>query len=139
MLRRLGKGRDHRQAKACVKTFSGHESDINSVQFFPDGNAFGTGSDDSSCCLFDIRSYSRLNKYSDEKILCGITSVAFSRSGKLLFAGYDDYNCYVWDTLHGGLVDQLIGHDNRVSCLGVTEDGKALATGSWDTLLKIWA
>lgn len=130
---------DHRQAKSCVKTFPGHESDINSVQFFPDGNAFGTGSDDSSCRLFDIRAYGQLNKYSDDKILCGITSVAFSRTGKLLFAGYDDYICYVWDTQLGQLVEQLIGHENRVSCLGVTDDGKALCTGSWDTLLKIWA
>ena len=46
---------------------------------------------------------------------------------------------YIWDTQLGTLIDQLVGHDNRVSCLGVTEDGKALATGSWDTLLKIWA
>jgi guanine nucleotide-binding protein G(I)/G(S)/G(T) subunit beta-1 len=130
---------DHRQRKACVKTFPGHESDINSVQFFPDGNAFGTGSDDSSCRLFDIRAYAQLARYSNDKILCGITSVAFSRTGKMLFAGYDDYNCYVWDTQLGTLVDQLIGHDNRVSCLGVSEDGKALCTGSWDTLLKIWA
>jgi guanine nucleotide-binding protein G(I)/G(S)/G(T) subunit beta-1 len=131
---------DHRQhGKNCVKTFPGHESDINSVQFFPDGNAFGTGSDDSSCRLFDIRAYLQLNRYSNDKILCGITSVAFSRTGKMLFAGYDDYNCYVWDTQLGTLVDQLIGHDNRVSCLGVSEDGKALCTGSWDTLLKIWA
>jgi len=132
---------DHRQGqgKNCVKTFPGHESDINSVCFFPDGNAFGTGSDDSSCRLFDIRAYKQVNKYCDDKILCGITSVAFSQSGKILFAGYDDYNCYAWDTVKGVLVDQLVGHDNRVSCLGVTEDGKALCTGSWDTLLKIWA
>jgi guanine nucleotide-binding protein G(I)/G(S)/G(T) subunit beta-1 len=130
---------DYRAEKRCQKTFPGHESDINSVSFFPDGNAFGTGSDDSSCRLFDIRAYSQINRYSNEKILCGITSVAFSRSGKMMFAGYDDYNCYVWDTQHGTLVDQLIGHDNRVSCLGVAEDGKALCTGSWDTLLKVWA
>lgn len=32
----------------------------------------------------------------------------------------------------------LAGHDNRVSCLGVTEDGMAVATGSWDSFLKIW-
>jgi len=131
---------DHRQnGKNCIKTFPGHESDINSVAFFPDGNAFGTGSDDSSCRLFDIRAYMQINKYANDKILCGITSVAFSKTGKMLFAGYDDYNCYVWDTQLGQLVDQLIGHDNRVSCLGVSEDGKALCTGSWDTLLKIWA
>jgi len=130
---------DHRGKKACMKTFGGHESDINSVSFFPDGNAFGTGSDDSSCRLFDIRAYAQLNKYANDKILCGITSVSFSRTGKMLFAGYDDYNCYVWDTQFGTLVNQLVGHENRVSCLGVSEDGKALCTGSWDTLLKIWA
>jgi len=129
--------RVHRNA--CVKTFPGHESDINSVQFFPDGNAFGTGSDDSSCRLFDIRAYRQLNKYNNDKILCGITSVAFSATGKLLCAGYDDYNCYVWDTLHASCANQLTGHENRVSCLGVSKDGRALCTGSWDTLLKIWA
>jgi guanine nucleotide-binding protein G(I)/G(S)/G(T) subunit beta-1 len=73
------------------------------------------------------------------KILCGITSVAFSKTGKMLFAGYDDYNCYVWDTLLGSNPSQLSGHENRVSCLGVAADGKALCTGSWDTFLKIWA
>lgn len=133
---------DYRQPSqrgACVKTFIGHESDINSVQYFPDGNAFGTGSDDSSCRLFDIRSYGQINKYANDKILCGITSVAFSGTGRMLFAGYDDYNCYVWDTARGDDVVQLSGHDNRVSCLGVTSDGKALCTGSWDTLLKVWA
>jgi len=130
---------DHRQAKACIKTFVGHESDINSVQFFPEGTAFGTGSDDSSCRLFDIRAYQQINKYSSEKILCGITSIGFSKTGKVLFAGYDDYNTYVWDTQLGTQMEQLSGHENRVSCLGVSEDGKALATGSWDTLLKIWA
>ncbi|KAK2530884.1 Gnb4 [Columba livia] len=32
----------------------------------------------------------------------------------------------------------LAGHDNRVSCLGVTDDGMAVATGSWDSFLRIW-
>jgi len=123
----------------CVKTFVGHEADINSIQFFPDGQAFATGSDDSSCRLFDIRAYSQINRYATEKILCGITSVAFSKSGRLLFAGYDDFNCYTWDTQYGNLGETLAGHDNRVSCLGVTDDGKALCTGSWDTLLRVWA
>jgi guanine nucleotide-binding protein G(I)/G(S)/G(T) subunit beta-1 len=124
---------------SCVKTFQGHESDINSVAFFPDGNAFGTGSDDSSCRLYDIRAYRQLNKYCEADVLCGITSIAFSGSGAWLFGGYDDFNCYAWNTVTGELEQQLSGHDNRVSCLGVSSDGEALCTGSWDTLLKIWA
>lgn len=133
---------DYRDGKAPVKTFPGHESDINSIQCFPDGNAFVTGSDDSSCRLFDVRAYRQINRYANDKILCGITSVAFSKTGRLLFAGYDDYNCYIWDTLLGSTdlpLDILLGHDNRVSCLGVNRNGKALCTGSWDTVLKIWA
>jgi guanine nucleotide-binding protein G(I)/G(S)/G(T) subunit beta-1 len=104
---------DIRSGKA-IQTFAGHESDINAIQFFPDGNAFGTGSDDASCRLFDIRADRELNVYQvfaalirrdvvkmlikmfqNEQVLCGITSVAFSVSGRLLFAGYDDFECKV--------------------------------------------
>lgn len=35
------------------------------------------------------------NNYQSEAILCGITSVATSVSGRLLFAGYDDFECKV--------------------------------------------
>jgi len=122
-----------------VRTFEGHESDINAVSFFPDGNAFATGSDDASCRLFDLRACSEMMGYTHDKILCGITSVDHSLSGRYLFAGYDDFNCYVWDTLTGKQVGCLAGHDNRVSCLGVCLDGTALCTGSWDSFLKLWA
>lgn len=32
----------------CVQVFEGHESDINSVRFYPSGDAIGTGSDDAT-------------------------------------------------------------------------------------------
>jgi len=121
------------------RTFKGHESDINAVTWFGDGLAFSTGSDDASCRIFDTRCHAEMKQYTHDKILCGITSVAHSISGRFLFAGYDDFNCYVWDTLTGKQVGCLAGHDNRVSCLGVCNDGSALCTGSWDSFLKIWA
>ncbi|XP_054569724.1 guanine nucleotide-binding protein subunit beta-4 isoform X2 [Eptesicus fuscus] len=122
----------------CRQSFSGHVSDINAVSFFPNGYAFATGSDDATCRLFDLRADQELLLYSHDNIICGITSVAFSKSGRLLLAGYDDFNCNVWDTLKGDRAGVLAGHDNRVSCLGVTDDGMAVATGSWDSFLRIW-
>jgi guanine nucleotide-binding protein G(I)/G(S)/G(T) subunit beta-1 len=71
--------------------------------------------------------------------MTGITSVAFSLSGRYLFAGYDDFMVHVWDTLKGEQAFTLQGHTNRVSCLSVAPDGMALCTGSWDSTLKIWA
>jgi len=37
--------------------------------------------------------------YSHDNIICGISAVSFSCSGRLLFGGYDDFNCNIWDTL----------------------------------------
>ncbi|GJJ15278.1 hypothetical protein Clacol_009554 [Clathrus columnatus] len=122
-----------------TQTFVGHDSDINCVSFFPNGDAFATGSDDASCRLFDIRADRELNTFTHDNILCGITSVAFSISGRLLFGGYDDWTCNVWDTMKADRIGVLTGHENRVSCLGVSSDGMALCTGSWDATLKVWA
>lgn len=130
---------DVRQKDAQVGVFVGHESDINSVAFFPDGNAFVSGSDDSSCRMQDVRAKRQVQRFSSDKLLVGVTSVDFSGSGRMLVAGYDDYNAYLWDTLTGETYASLVGHENRVSCVGVSPDGKAIATGSWDTALKVWA
>ena len=69
------------------------------IQFFPQGTAFCTGSDDATVKLYDIRADQELAQYSHDNIICGVTSVAFSKSGRLLMAGYDDFNVNVWDTL----------------------------------------
>lgn len=76
-------------------------------------------------------------RYSHESIAAAATSVDLSVSGRLIFAGHDDYKCYIWDTLKGERVGILAGHENRISCLGVSGDGVALCTGSWDASLKV--
>lgn len=126
----------------CAMTFDGHLSDINAVDFMSNGTCFGTGSDDSTCRLFDLRSYSQLAEFQTVSITCGITSVSFSSSGRLLFAGYDDFHCYAWDVLASDPSKHAYNiqkHHNRVSCLGVCPSGHALCTGSWDTTLMVWA
>jgi len=128
-----------RRTGRCLQTFTGHSTDINSTCLFPNGQAFGTGSDDGSCRLFDIRSDRVMNSFTHDSIKCGVTSVGFSKSGRYLFAGYDNFDCNVWDSLKGEKVATLKGHQDRVSCLGVTQDGYALATGSWDNFLRVWA
>ena len=84
-------------------------------QFFPNGYAFATGSDDATCRLFDIRADQELAMYSHDNIICGITSVAFSKSGRLLLAGYDDFNCNVWDSMkteRAGRLNWYLASDN---------------------------
>ena len=87
------------QVNNYASNFTNHFSFSFPIQFFPQGTAFCTGSDDATVKLYDIRADQELAQYSHDNIICGVTSVAFSKSGRLLMAGYDDFNVNVWDTL----------------------------------------
>ncbi|CAL9180883.1 unnamed protein product, partial [Musa hybrid cultivar] len=137
---------DTRIASRAIRTYHGHHGDVNSVKFFPDGQRFGTGSDDGTCRLFDMRTGHQLQVYSQQQAnndqdIPIVTSIAFSISGRLLFAGYSNGDCYVWDTLLAEVVVNLgklqNSHEGRISCLGLSADGSALCTGSWDKNLKV--
>lgn len=58
-----------------------------------------TGSDDATCKLYDLRADQELITYQDSGIMCGVTSLAPSLSGRLILAGYDDFNVNIWDSL----------------------------------------
>ena len=90
------------------------------LQFFPNGNAFATGSDDATCRLFDLRADQELMIYSHDNIICGITSVSFSESGRLLLAGYDDFNCNVWDTLKADRAGESAPSTQRAAAMCFT-------------------
>lgn len=128
-------------------SYNGHDSDINTVTFFPDGNAFASGSDDSTCRLWDLRCHQEVNMFKKQSILCGISSVKFSNSGRILFGGYDNHMIMGWDTLanpsaEGDEAEPVTSwkkHEQRVSSISVHSDGLALATASWDSFIQIHA
>lgn len=137
---------DTRIASKAAQVYYGHDGDVNTVHFFPDGLRFGTGSDDSTCRIFDTRTGHQLQLYRDSTLASqntAVTSIAFSYSGRLLFSAYANGDCYIWDTLTAEVVANLknlqSAHNSRISCLGLASDGSAICTGSWDRSLKVWA
>lgn len=86
---------DMREGGKSSQTFRTHKKDINAVQFFPDGRAFATGSDDGTCRIYDLRADRELIVLGSPSLDASVTSVAFSQSGRLLFAGYEDNECRV--------------------------------------------
>eukprot|EP00484_Ammonia_sp_Unknown_P011252 CAMPEP_0197076536 /NCGR_PEP_ID=MMETSP1384-20130603/212164_1 /TAXON_ID=29189 /ORGANISM="Ammonia sp." /LENGTH=362 /DNA_ID=CAMNT_0042515393 /DNA_START=193 /DNA_END=1281 /DNA_ORIENTATION=- len=136
---------DMRSSDRCIANFPGHISDINTVKWFTDSQSIITGSDDGTVRLFDMRSYRQLNEYADQENrslhsqdAAGVTSVDVSLSGAYIFAAYDNGQVYMWSSLKAEKICDM-PHDSRVSSLGVSPDGYALATGCWDFNLRVFA
>ncbi|KOS13959.1 g protein complex beta subunit [Malassezia pachydermatis] len=119
-------------------TFTGHRSDVNSVAMFPDGMALASSSDDGTCRLWDVRSQRELNIYEPATSASPVKSIAFSRSGRMLCAGYENHKCVVWDTLRAEAVATLTGHDARVTCVRTCPTGERFATAGWDGKVVVW-
>jgi guanine nucleotide-binding protein G(I)/G(S)/G(T) subunit beta-1 len=126
---------------SCCMTFPGNEGDINAVSFMGNGLAFATGSDEGLGRLFDIRSYAAVNEFSNDVMVTGIASLAFSQSGRVLFTGCDDNVIYGWDTLEdrASPLQSLEYHQGRVAGVALPQSGKAVAAASWDFDVSIWA
>jgi len=135
---------DIRTPEGSVKSISGyHEGDINNIDIMQDGVTFASGSQDGTARIFDLRAHGELNKFGKvTQEEDGLTSIAFSKSGRILFGGHADSNVMAWDVLGDKATPAHFlhqPHEQYVSCLGVSPNGDALCTGSWDTVLKIWA
>ncbi len=130
----------------CASMFSTGDTntDLLAIDAFPDNHAFATGGEDGVCRLFDIRAEQQLMTYNGPESLetgkrSQVTGLTFTHSGRALAIGYETEAMKVWDTFHGTEITTIKAHDERVSTLAVSPDGYALATGSWDKAIKLWA
>jgi len=138
---------DYRMHKMnnCVATYYAHDSDVNCCSWFPDGNAFASGSESGQIKLTDIRTHRVLNEYSSKSSssksskLYPVQSLCFSKSGYFLFAGIDGGQFgYSWKTATGQQRAPLT-HEQRVSAIKVSPQGNKIATGCWDFNIRLWA
>jgi WD40 repeat protein len=67
-----------------------------------------------------------------------IRSVAFSPSGELLAAGYDDHTIGLWRLSDYSHVRTLKGHTSSVRSVFFAPSGGLMATGSDDETVRIW-
>ena len=146
--------------RGCVMTFEA-EGEINCVSMFPDGNAVVAGCETcnrsavegttkeawgditGAATFFDIRSGATISKFTRRKQKC--TNVQWSRSGRILFISYEDGHVGMWDPwTQGGIKHKIPAHaspnpkESVVSAMAMSPDGAVLATGGFDSLIKIW-
>ncbi|KAI3465299.1 hypothetical protein Pfo_021962 [Paulownia fortunei] len=129
-----------------IKSFSGHQGEVNAIKWDPTGSLLASCSDDSTAkiwtmkqdtCLLDLKEHSK-----------EIYTVRWSPTGPgtnnpnqqlVLASASFDSTIKLWDVDAGRLLHSLNGHGDPVYSVAFSPNGEYLASGSLDKCMHIWS
>ena len=118
------------------QTLRGHNEQVVSVAWSPDGKRVATASLDGTAKVWDVGTGKDSLTFRGHKHF--VNSVAWSPDGKQLATASYDETAKVWDAATGQEVMTLRGHRGWVNSVAWSPDGKRLATSSTDHTAKVW-
>ncbi|KAK9949058.1 hypothetical protein M0R45_004603 [Rubus argutus] len=129
-----------------IKTFAGHQGEVNCVKWDPTGTLLASCSDDISAKIWSMKHEKYvhdLREHSKE-----IYTIRWSPTGPgtnnpnqqlVLASASFDSTVKLWDVELGKLLYSLNGHRDPVYSVAFSPNGEYLASGSLDRSMHIWS
>src|SRR5262249_47626638 len=115
---------------------SGHELQLSSAFFSPDGSQVVTASFDKTARIWDAKTGKTifvLSGHTEE-----VSYASFSPDGTRVVTASFDKTARIWDAQTGKSIAVLPGHSQQVNSAVFSPDGSRVATASWDNTARIW-
>src|SRR5262249_21243027 len=116
----------------------GHENEVVSAAFSPDGKRIVTASLDKTARLWDAETGKSIGEPLAGHVE-GLSRVSFSPHGKRILTASEDKTARLWDAETGKPIGEpLAGHADRVLSAAFSPDGERIVTASSDTAAREW-
>jgi hypothetical protein len=120
-----------------VEPIRGHDSEVTSVAFSPDGKTLASASEDQTVLLRNPATGQNTGRLTGHNARA--TGVAFSPDGKTLASASEDTKVRLWNpTTRKPIGQPLTGHTGGVTGVAFSPDGRSLASGGEDRTVRLW-
>jgi WD40 repeat protein len=125
-----------------IAKWTGHTETVNSVCWNQDVGRVVTGSGaDGTVRVWDVESGKTVLVIRTRFSRFWIGAVIYSPDATMIATSNHDGSkefIKIWDANTGKLVTNLKGHEEKVTCLAWTVDGRMLISGSFDNSIRTW-
>jgi WD40 repeat protein len=105
----------------------GHNGNVKSIAYSPDGLRIASGSSDNSVIIWDAASGNKVQALTGHSNNVG--ALVYSSDGKYLVSGGNDNSIVVWDAKTGKYIDALAGHKESICTLSFVPGSTVLVSG----------
>jgi len=119
------------------KTLNGHQGQIHSLAWTPDGHDLASAGGDHRVLVWDTQS-GRIIFSQGENSTSMKNAVAWSPQGKYLAIGSNDKTVQIWSTNNKRQTLTYSGHTGYVMTVGWSPDGTRVASSGVDRAIHVW-
>ncbi|GMH25211.1 hypothetical protein Nepgr_027054 [Nepenthes gracilis] len=129
-----------------IKTYAGHQGEVNCVKWDPTGSLLASCSDDVTAKIWSMKQETYIHDLKDHSK--EIYTIRWSPTGPgtnnpnqqlVLASASFDSTVKIWDVELGKLLYSLNGHRDPVYSVAFSPNGEYLASGSLDKSLHVWS
>jgi eukaryotic-like serine/threonine-protein kinase len=125
-----------RLCESSLRTLRGHDDEVNSVAYSPDGRFIATSSKDFTLKLWNCSTGDLVHRLAGHTET--VWGIAYSPDGQRIASASEDKTVRIWDTSTGQSVQTLRGHSNVVRDVAFSPDGQRIASASMDGTVMVW-